>query len=100
MSKPALWITRRASPTKAANSAATRGEDRLVGEEGGAQAVHVDGVLRHVALGIDVGVEGAPRRHVVDELDRADLDDPVAGVRIETGGFGVEDDLTHAFAPL
>ena len=50
MSKAALWITSRASPRKAANSAATAREDRLVGEEGGGQAVHLDGLGRHLAL--------------------------------------------------
>ena len=84
---------------KATNSAATAAEDRLVGEEGGGQAVDLDGLGRHVALRVDVAVEAAPGRHVVDELDRPDLDDAVAGVRVEAGGLGVEDDLTHAAAP-
>ena len=36
---------------------------------------------------------GAPP---VDELDAADLDDAMAQLRLEPGGFGVEDDLPHA----
>ena len=50
--------------------------------------------------GIDVGVEHPPGRHVVDELDRAELDDAVAGVGVEPGGLGVEHDLTHGAASV
>ena len=35
---------------------------------------------------------GAP----VDELERRELDDPMALLRVEAGGFGVEDDLAHS----
>ena len=76
-----------------------RGEDRLVGEEGGGQAVDPHRLVGHLALRVDVGVEGAAGRHVVDELDRAELDDAVAAVRVEPGGLGVEHDLTHRAAP-
>ena len=41
-------------------------------------------------------MEGAPGRDVVQELDAADLDQPVAVQAIEAGRFGVEDDLAHA----
>ena len=50
MSKAALWITSRASPRKARELGGDRGEDRLVGEERGGQAVDVEGLLRHLAL--------------------------------------------------
>ena len=98
MSKPALWMTSRPSPTNSRNGSATRGEDRLVGEEGLGEAVDVECALRHRALRVDVGVEGAPGRELVDELDAADLDDAVARGRIGAGGLGVEDDLAHASA--
>src|SRR5690606_16566508 len=50
--------------------------------------------MDRAALGIDVLVEGAAGRELVDHLDAAELDDPVlAGIK--AGGFGVEDDLTH-----
>jgi hypothetical protein len=32
----------------------------------------------------------------VQDFDATDFDDAVAGARIQAGGFGVEDDLTHA----
>jgi hypothetical protein len=32
---------------------------------------------------------------VVEQLDRADLDDPMAVVRLQPGGLGVEDDLAQ-----
>ena len=39
-----------------------------------------------------------PRRQLPSQLDRADFHDAVAGVRLEPGGFGVEDDFTHGSA--
>jgi hypothetical protein len=50
---------------------------------------------RHVTLGIDVAVEGLPRRHAIVDLDAANLDQPIAAQRIEASGFGIEDDFTH-----
>ena len=35
---------------------------------------------------------GGPARN---DLDAADLDDPVAALDLEAGGFGVEHDLAH-----
>jgi len=40
--------------------------------------VHGVGFRRHVALGIDVPMEDLPRRHAIEYLDAADLDQPVA----------------------
>ena len=51
----------------------------------------------NVPLGVDVAVEGLPGREAVDELDAADLEQPVTLVRIESGGFGVEHDFAHRF---
>ena len=58
-------------------------------------AVNGFGIGRHVALGIDEGVEGLAARYVVDELDRAELDHAVTLGVVDAGGFGVENDLTH-----
>ena len=71
------------------------GEPVLAGEEIVRQAVDREGVLRHVAFRIEINVKFPAGRQVVLQFDGADLDDPVAGGRIEAGGFGVEDDLTH-----
>ncbi len=76
-----------------------RGEERLVGEELGGQAVDVERLDRHVAFGIEIDVEGLPGRDAVEYLDAADLHQPVAGERVEARGLGVEHDLTHRDVP-
>jgi hypothetical protein len=48
-----------------------------------------------VALGIQVAVEGSARDSSIEELDAADLDDTVSERGLETGGLGVENDLSH-----
>src|SRR4029077_9275714 len=40
-------------------------------------------------------MKSAPRGSAGDELDAADLDDPVPEPRLEAGRLGVEDDLSH-----
>lgn len=74
------------------------GEDRLVGQEVAAEPMNGKSLGRHVALRVDIGVKDAARRHMVEKLDRADLDDTVALHRIEAGGLGIENDLTHCGA--
>jgi hypothetical protein len=71
------------------------GEHRLVLQERGRQAVHLDGIGRHVALGIDVAVEDPAGRDVVEQLDGADLDHPVTVGRFQPGGLGIDHDLAH-----
>ena len=61
--------------------------------------MHRFGLRRHVALGIDVDVEGLAGGDMIEEFDRPDLDDAMAGSRFQPGGFGIEDDLSHE-APL
>ena len=73
-------------------------EDGFVGEKLGRQSVHRDRLLGDVALRVDIDVERAAGRHVVEELDGADLDDPVAGIGIEAGRLGVEHDFTHVLS--
>ena len=53
------------------------------------------GRLRHVAFRIEVAVKRLAGREAVDELDAADLDQPIALKGIEPGGFGIEHDLAH-----
>ena len=77
MSKPALWMTSLASPMKARNSSASR-RTAACRQELVATGHGREGLARHVALGIEVDVVGLAGRDVVDQLDAADLDQPVA----------------------
>ena len=81
MSKAALWITSRASPMKARKASTTSAKTGLSARNAVRQAVDRVGLGGHGALRVDVLVEAAPGRHVVDQLDRADLDDAVAELR-------------------
>jgi hypothetical protein len=53
----------------------------------------------HVALGVDVAVKFAPSRDAIDDLDAADLDQPVTAQRIEPRRLGVENDLAQHRLP-
>ena len=75
------------------------GEHRMFRQELGRQAVHGLRFARHVALGIDVALERAAGRQVIDQLDAGDLDEAVAGVGIEAGRFGIENDLARRHKP-
>ena len=97
MSNEALWMTSGASRDEFQELVDHLVKQRLAGEELGRQAMHVKGLRRHVALGIDVAVKGLPGRHAVEDLDAADLDQPVAAQGIEAGGFGIENDFAHGF---
>jgi len=57
-------------------------EQRLVLEIPLPLAMHLRGLLGDVALRVDEGVERAAGRNPFDDLDGADLDDPVAGRRV------------------
>src|SRR5690606_35221460 len=71
------------------------GEPGLVGQELQGQPGDFLRAGLELALGIDVTVEGAPRRAALDELDATDLDDAVVLAPFQAGGFGVEDDVAH-----
>ena len=94
-SNVALWVTSGASPMKARKSSHDLGEERLVLEEVGRQAVHRERLGRHVALRIEIAVEVWPVGNAVEQLDAADLDQPMPLVGIEAGGLGIEHDLAH-----
>ena len=76
-SNSALWITSRSEPMKANNSSADLCKRRLVREELCSYPVHREGFFGHVAFRVDVTVEFAVGRDVMDKLDAGDLDDPV-----------------------
>src|SRR6185312_10782407 len=73
-----------------------RGERRMLRQELGGEAVHFFRFGRDVALRIDIAMEGAPGRQMVEQLDAGDLDDAVSLRRLEPGGFRIKDDLAHA----
>jgi hypothetical protein len=58
--------------------------------------MHRESLFGHVAFGVDVTVEFAASRDVMDKLDAGDLYDAMAFAWIQTGRFGVE----HDFAQL
>src|SRR5215471_12293671 len=76
------------------------GEQRLVGEELGRQPVYRESLGRHVALRIEIAMEGLTRRDPVEQLDATDLDQAVAAERVETGGLGIEHDFPHGGSRL
>src|SRR5580693_7159378 len=52
---------------------------------------------RHVAIRIDIDLKMLAGGNMVHQLDAADLDDAMAGVRIKARGLGIEDDFPHAY---
>ena len=58
-------------------------------------AVDLDGVRRDQPLRVDEAVKRPAGRQQVLDLDAADLDQPVARLRVEAGGFGVQNDLAR-----
>src|SRR5690554_689933 len=70
-------------------------EALFIRQESVREAVHLFGGMRHRTLRIEVSVEGASRRHSVDQLDAADLDHPVTTLRIEARRFRIEHNFTH-----
>ena len=70
-------------------------EQGFVLEELAGQAVHVDRIAVDVALRVEVAVELAAGGDAVDDLDAAELDQPVAGVGVEPRRLRVDDDLAQ-----
>src|SRR5581483_6799064 len=75
-------------------------ETRLALELGARDAVHSERALVDVALGIQIAMKAPAGRAPIDELDAADLDDPMSEAGLETRRFRIEDDLPHGFAIL
>src|SRR5258708_7122990 len=71
------------------------GEGRMRGEELGGEAMHLFRLRRYVALRIDIAMEDAPGRQVVEELDAGQLDDAVPLRRLQPSGFRIQDALPH-----
>lgn len=73
-------------------------EAGLVGQERIGDAVDGERLGRNAAVRVEIALETLSGGNVVDQLDAADLDDPVTAAGIETGRFRVEADLTHALS--
>ena len=71
------------------------GEFRFAAEKLGREAVNLLRPVRHVAFGIEIGMKEFPGRHMVEELDATKLDQTMAILRREAGGFGIENDFAH-----
>ena len=70
-------------------------ELRLVAQEFGGESVDGECARIAVAFRIYVEVQVVAREPAVHQLDAADFNNAVAGARIQAGGFGIEDELTH-----
>lgn len=51
---------------------------------------------RHRTFGVEIAVEGCAGHYPPVHFDAPDLDHPVSGQRVETGGFGIENNLSHS----
>ena len=71
------------------------GKLRLVAQELGGQAMHLERAGLAVAPGVQEAVEIVAGQAPVDELNASDLDDAVTQFGLEAGGFGVDDYLAH-----
>ena len=54
-----------------------------------------EGILGHVAVGIQIALEMPAAGQMVHQLEAGDLDETMARGRIEARGLSIEDDLTH-----
>jgi hypothetical protein len=71
------------------------GKFRLVAQELRRQPMNAEGLFRHRAFGVEIDVKMSAGRDVIDQLDAADFDDAVTGLRRQPRGFGIEHDLAH-----
>ena len=72
-----------------------RCEDRFVPQKCSRKPVYGLGLLRHVALRVDVDMECAAGRQVIEKFERADFNDAVAVCRVKPGGFSIEYDFAQ-----
>src|SRR6266446_10784697 len=77
-------------------SAGDVGKARLVGEELARQPVHLERALLDLALRVQVDMEMPLADAAAQDLHAAELDDPVAELGVQPGGFRVQHDLPSA----
>jgi hypothetical protein len=70
-------------------------EDGLVLEKLVGEPVHREGAGRDRTFRVDVDVIALARGDVIEKLDAADFDHPVALGMIRAGGFGIQNDFTQ-----
>ncbi len=66
----------------------------------GGQAVHHGGFPVDGPLGVDVAVKDLAGDAAINDRHCGHLDEAMAFFRLETCGFGVQDDETHAVYPV
>src|SRR5690606_8542756 len=76
------------------------GKYRLVGQEGGADAVNFLGGLINITLRIDVLMVVPSRQTALFNLHATDLDNAVPLSGLKTRGFCIQYDLSHACCSL
>ena len=74
-------------------------KSRFVGEELGGNAVYLDGSGVDLPLRLKILMEVVAGEAPIYQLHTADFDDPVPLLRLQTGGFGIQYDLTHRAQP-
>ena len=84
-----------ASRAKSDEFADDIGEARLFAQHFPGEAVDVGRAGVDLAFRIDVKVQVPAGRPPIDELDGADLDDPMPLLRVEARGLGIEYQLAH-----
>ena len=57
--------------------------------------MHPESLFRNVTLGMDVMMEDLAGRDAVEQLDAADLDQPMPLIGVKPGRFGIEHNLAH-----
>ena len=69
----------------------------LVAQELAREPMDFERTRLALALGIEIAVEVVAGETSIDELDAANLDDPVAQLSLEARRLGVQDYLSHIF---
>ena len=86
-------------PDKLQEAIHNSGKIRIIGKELGRKAMHLEGALFDLTLRIDIDVIALTGRHMVDQLDGADFDNPVSLFRVDTRGFRIKNQFTHVEFP-
>src|SRR5262245_21628948 len=71
-------------------------EPGLVAQEFVSEPVDLESAALALALGVEIALKIVAGKAPVHELDPGNLDDPVAQLWLQTRGFRIENDLSHA----